>query len=222
MINFGFLFGLAAMTFINTLKNAWTYEEVLQYIETNGLELIENKQTQDLDPYFTVATDIRNKFFETFKFLQQHIWDRHNEAKRQGYVESWHGIRRHLPYMMYVGEDPNWREISNWQNAAINNPIQAFESYHIKKTKYNIWKEIKEKNLKTKIVADVYDSIVMKIYKGELKEIFTLVDKYMFDRTTYPIPIEAELGIGPIWGFPEQTIVNFNDLNRVLKEGKYE
>jgi DNA polymerase-1 len=221
-INFGFLFGLAALTFAEThLKNSWTLAEIEQYIRNNNLEIIENKRTKQLDVYLTVATDIRSKFFEQFKFLQQHIWDRQNEAKRNGYVESWHGVRRHLPYMMYVGEEPNWAEISNWQNAAINNPIQAFESFHIKKAKVSIHKEIKAQNLKTKIVGDVYDSLVMKIKKGELLSIYTLVDKYLSDRVSYPIPIECELGIGGVWGFPDVSIAKQSDLDKVLKEGKY-
>ena len=218
-INFGFTFGLAAITFIETLKDSWTKEEILEYIRENDLELLIHPQTKLFDEYFTVASDIREKFFIGYPQLKQHIFDRHNEAEKNGCVVSWHGFVRHLPYLTHIGDKPNWANVSNFRNAAVNSAIQSFEAYHIYDSMIKIYKKLKERNMKSKIVGMIHDSIVFYVHKTEVRLLKSLTSECMDNSTDYSIPLLSEFGYGKILGFPEYEITNNEELEiSLIKE----
>lgn len=217
-VNFGFLFGLAAITFKSTLEKEWTSTEILDYIEDNSLEIKRDQFNND-DIYLTVANDIRNKFFETYPFLMPWIKKQHANAKKYGYIDSFHGVRRHIPFLMYEGADIDFKLRANFMNIAVNSPVQSFEAIEIYQALIKIYTIFLERNLKSKFVAMVHDSLVLYVHVTELKEV-ALILKSCMENNKYSIPIEMECEYGNIWGFG--TEVDYQNLDVSIENIKKE
>jgi DNA polymerase-1 len=196
-INFGFEFGRSAYAFAKDIKLHWTDEQIDIFIKNNSLEILKE------DKYLTVATELRRLFFLSYKGLEEMIF-KQQEISSQGYVDSYWGARRHLPYLTFLGSDSNGKRVKHLQNIAVNSPVQNFEAVVIYRAMTKIHNEIKRRGLKSKIVAMVHDSIVFYLHKDELYAMYQIIKDGMEDHTSFEIPLTCQLSIGDIWGFGEE------------------
>lgn len=203
-VNFGFLFLRSAFGFKPDLENTWTIQEIEDYIKNNNLTLTTDKNGYE-DKYLTVATDIRNKYFLTYPMLEP--WGRNciNEAKKFGYTDCMLGGRRHLPMMLFnTTDNQNIREKSHFESVAVNSRVQTFEAIILYKAMVQINNEIEKHNLKSIIIGMIHDSILMYIYKSEVKLMYNIIKEAMDDYNTFGIPLISELELGQIWGFGKE------------------
>lgn len=202
-VAFSLLFGAKANTLkSNALDNKWSDEEVESYIKENNLKIIKNRRDEE-EKFLTVAEDLRNKFFETYSLLLPTIESYHSLAEKNGFVDSPFGGRRHLPQLTKTGYHSDKGEISNLHNIAINSPTQNFEAMYMFSKQIEIYKYLKDNNLKTKIVNSVYDSILFEFHKDEVKKLVPVIFNIMEDYTNYTVPITIEQDLGGYWGFPD-------------------
>jgi DNA polymerase-1 len=169
-INFGFIFGLAAISFYNrTLRRIWTEEQSRDYCLDNNLEPI----IEDGFPNYglTAATEFRRRFFEQYVGVEYLIQEKHEEAEKNGYIRCEHGARRLLPQLLYKkrrGDDAEMRDIAKLRNISINSPVQNFESVVVHRAMRNFHEWAKENNLKSRLHNTVHDEIVFFIHKSEV------------------------------------------------------
>lgn len=209
-VAFSYLFGAGPMTLVPALKTDWSAKDIVMYL----VKLGEIKQRFSADfnfdkyvtdeHYLEVAKDIRKKFFETYPVLLEWIEAQPELAKNQGYIQFPMGGRRHIPQLKYVGAGSDKAEVKNWGNISINSQVQSFEAMLVNKALTKIHREIKLRNLKSKLVATVHDSIVLYIKKEEAIEMYHLLKTSMEDLTSYIVPITAEVEYGTVWGFGEE------------------
>jgi DNA polymerase-1 len=204
-INFGFLFGRGSFSFKSDLEESWTLDEIADYIKENKLTPITDRGGRQ-DLFLTVATDIRNKFFETYPGLEKWISSCIKEAQQLGYRDCPLGGRRHLPLMMFsdVTEPSNSKERAHYENIAVNSTVQTFEALIMYKAMIEIDKEIVKNNLKSIIVGMVHDSIVMYIHKSEVEQMYYIIKNAMEDYTSFNIPLQCEVEMGSVWGFSKE------------------
>jgi DNA polymerase-1 len=224
-VNFGFIFGRSAQGFQIDLEENWSDEEIYKYIEQEQLEIKDNHDGEP-DPYLTVASELRKRFFKKYPNLMPWIQSCHEFAKTHGYVEAPQGIRRHLPWMSYIGKDADRKVYSNLQNISVNSPVQGFESLTIYKAMIGIEKEMVEKNMKSLPIAMVHDSLVFYVHKDEVKELALLCKRNMEVLDEWDIPILIDFEFGYTWGFsPELDYDNIDEsieeIKKEVKEKKY-
>lgn len=176
-INFGYLYGQSAKGYQHYAKVKF------------GVHLTEAE-----------ATDARNAFFRKYRRLQPWHARQIREATLNQYVESLIGRKRRLPTIK--SDDRTARAEAERQ--AINAPVQGF----IGDLKAMAMIEIHEELPKDKIrvVGEVHDSILMEVREDSIDEILPRVRRIMENpwrlqkfNVTLPIPISADLEIGP-WG----------------------
>jgi len=63
----------------------------------------------------------------------------------------------------------------------------------------NIWKKLKAKNYKTKMIMQVHDELVFEAPKSEVEEVKVLVKQEMENALKFDVPIKADVGAGPNW-----------------------
>jgi DNA polymerase I-like protein with 3'-5' exonuclease and polymerase domains len=199
-INFGFIFGQRATSFAKTvLAVEWTYQEIVDYIETNDLKsdveyLKENREHEssftDKDiEYYVVAKDIRNKWFKEYPGIEQWIEQMHHIVEKQGFVRSVFGAFRRLVHIQDVALSKKYNlisnkflflrtKINNLLNKAVNSPVQNYEAVLMMLAMIkNQNVDFKERGLKSYIVGNVHDSCVLYIHKSELEIVFKLIKK---------------------------------------------
>lgn len=200
-VNFGFLFGRSALSFKADLELSWSEEEVLQFISDNNLEVLYDRNSDQPDYYLTVATELRARFFKTYPRLEQWIEECREEGRRQGYIDSIFGGRRHTPWLRYKGEDVDGARWSNYQNIAVNSRVQNFEAITVYESMVKIRQAIKREKMKSSLRFMVHDSIGGYVINEEAAEFYHLLKENMEVLKTYRIPLTCEVKYGDIWGF---------------------
>jgi DNA polymerase-1 len=214
--SFPLLFSSSAYVIYGTIKNEWNEQELKDYISENNLEISKDRNDQN-DLILTVINDIYKKYFETYPELKQWINKQSVVAEEQGYTDSIHGCRRHLPRLVHPGTGLNREELSkitNLKNISVNSQVQSFEFIEVCRALIEIDKQMVEKNLKSQLVGMVHDSIVLYIHKNEIEIMYDIIMKGM-NSNEYSIPILGELTLGEIWGFGKE--VTKKNINEFIK-----
>jgi DNA polymerase I-like protein with 3'-5' exonuclease and polymerase domains len=211
-VNFAFLFGGSAWAFADkVLRIEWSLEDCITFLNSRNINY-----NSDSDLFLLSAEEIRNSFFRAYHGLK--LWHEscHKEAETTGIKRSVHGARRLLPQLLYIGKDSDKKEIAELRNISKNTAVQNFEIVVIMRAMRNIYKRIKEENLKSFIFGMIHDASEHYIYKKEkdyIKDL--LLNEYEKDYPEYDgVIFEFELDISDphdkenptSWGFGEEWI----------------
>jgi DNA polymerase-1 len=143
----------------------------------------------------TDAKDIIDTYFNTFKKVKDFMNNSIQKAKEKGYAETLLGRRRFLKNI----NSGNYAVKQFEERAAINMPVQGTASDMIKLAMINIYKELKKRNTKTKMVLQVHDELVFDAHKDEIKELRQLIKELMETALPLSVPISVDTGIGDNW-----------------------
>lgn len=85
------------------------------------------------------------------------------------------------------------------ERMALNTPIQGSAADILKKAMVEIYAELKKRNLKSKMLIQVHDELVLNVYQDELNEVKELVRNIM--ENTYPldVPLKVDIETGSDW-----------------------
>jgi DNA polymerase-1 len=103
--------------------------------------------------------------------------------------------RRYLPDIL--SENVRVREFA--ERTAINTPIQGTAADLIKVAMVRIWRELRKRGLKTKMILQVHDELVFDVPKEELEEVKELVRTEMENAIHLDVPVKVEIGVGRNW-----------------------
>jgi DNA polymerase-1 len=105
------------------------------------------------------------------------------------------GRRRYLPELNH--ENRQRREIA--ERAALNAPIQGSAADIIKIAMLHVQESISEANLKSRLLLQVHDELILEVWPGE-KE---LLEKIVIDRMSKAyklnVPLDVNIGFGKSW-----------------------
>lgn len=141
------------------------------------------------------AAHLINQYFEEYKGIKKYMEDSVNFAKNNGYAETIMGRRRFLRDI----NSKNFTIRSFAERNAINMPIQGCAADMIKLAMIDIHKELKKRELLTKMTLQVHDELIFDVFKPELKEVENLVMNKMQNALPLIVPIEVGMGNGNNW-----------------------
>lgn len=141
------------------------------------------------------AAEIIRSYFREYAGIQEYIDRCIASARQNGYVETMFGRRRYL------------RDINSTNSVvrqfaernAINSPIQGSSADMIKIAMANIHKELKNNDLKSKMILQVHDELVFDTCIDELDTVKKIVKDKMENAMKLNIPVVAELNVGENW-----------------------
>ncbi len=117
------------------------------------------------------------------------------EAKEKGYVETLFHRRRYIPEL----KSNNYMVRQFGSRAAMNTPIQGTAADIMKIAMIKVLKEIEKRGLKSKIVLQVHDEMMIEAPIEEQEEIQKIVKDSMETSTTLKVPLVAELSEADNW-----------------------
>jgi len=147
-----------------------------------------------ISPY--EAKEIIAKYFETYPSIKKYMDETIQKAHQDGYVETLFGRKRNLK------EDLNSRikTIREFaERAAINAPLQGTAADLIKLAMIELHKQLKLQKLKSTIIMQVHDELVMEVCKDELEKVIALVKQCMELGQTLKVPLVVDIAYGPTW-----------------------
>ena len=114
-------------------------------------------------------------------------------ARENGYVTTMFNRRRYLPEIKT--KNFNVRQFA--ERTAINTPIQGTAADIIKLAMIDIDRKLKP--MRSRMVLQVHDELVLDVYKEELEAVEKLVKAGMEKAAKLKVPMVADIGTGPNW-----------------------
>jgi DNA polymerase-1 len=117
------------------------------------------------------------------------------EARRVGYTETILGRRRYLPDL--TSDNRQRREMA--ERMALNAPIQGSAADIIKIAMLGVARALAGRGLRSRLLLQVHDELVLEAAPGELEEVRTLVCDEMAAAYPLQVPLEVSVGTGRTW-----------------------
>jgi DNA polymerase-1 len=167
--------------------------KAMSYGLAYGLSSFGLAQQLDIDP--NAASQLMSKYFERFGGIREYLKTVVIAAREKGYTETVLGRRRYLPDLNH--ENRQRREIA--ERAALNAPIQGSAADIIKIAMLNVSKEINENQLKSRLLLQVHDELILEVAQGEKDKLEEIVKTQMANAYQLRVPLDVNIGFGLSW-----------------------
>jgi len=131
-------------------------------------------------------------YFERFPKIKSYLDGCVTEAKEKGYVTTITGRRRQIPEI----KSTNFNLKSFGERAAMNMPLQGSAADIMKMAMLNVDKALQNAHLKSKIILQIHDEIIVDCFTEEAEKVKEIV-KYQMEHTVdlaCPLTAETEEG----------------------------
>ena len=135
------------------------------------------------------------EYLEEYKGIKTFMDNITETAKEQGYVETLFHRRRYIPEL----KSNNYMVRQFGARAAMNTPIQGTAADIMKIAMINVFKEIKNRGLKSKIVLQVHDEMMIESPINEKEEIKNIMKEQMENAVKLKVPLIAEISEAENW-----------------------
>jgi DNA polymerase-1 len=141
------------------------------------------------------AQELMDKYFQRFGGIRDYLTTVVDQARKVGYTETVMGRRRYLPDLMH--DNRQRREVA--ERMALNAPIQGSAADIIKMAMLKVQSAIDAENLKSRLLLQIHDELILEVVAGEEEVLSTLVRREM--GSAYPLraPLDVSAGIGQTW-----------------------
>ena len=136
-----------------------------------------------------------DRYFARYPGVARYMEEARESARQQGYVETAFGRRLWFPEI----RSSNGSRRQGAERAAINAPMQGTAADLIKMTMIAVQNWIEARRLKSRLVLQVHDELVLEVPDAELMEVRTHLTRLMSHVATLKVPLVVEVGVGPNW-----------------------
>ena len=141
------------------------------------------------------AKEYIDKYFETYSDVKNYMDKNVETAKRDGYITTLFGRRRVINEL----KSSNHNVRSFGERAAMNMPLQGSSADIIKIAMINVYKKLKDKKLRAKLVLQVHDELVIDCPTEEQEVVSEILQTEMENAVKLKVPLTVEVGIGKNW-----------------------
>ena len=143
----------------------------------------------------TAAQSYIDRYFARYPGVADYMNRTREQARAQGYVETVFGRRLWLPEIH--GGNGMRRQAA--ERAAINAPMQGTAADLIKLAMIAVHDYLRQEKLRSFIIMQVRDELVLEVPEGELDTIKAELPRLMCDVAKLEVPLLVEVGVGPNW-----------------------
>nr|WP_280959916.1 DNA polymerase I [Arthrobacter globiformis] len=141
------------------------------------------------------ARNLMKDYFDRFGAVRDYLRGVVDQARVDGYTATIEGRRRYLPDL--TSTDRQLRE--NAERIALNSPIQGSAADIIKRAMLGVHSELAAQGLKSRMLLQVHDELVLEVAKGEREAVEKLVTEQMAAAAELSVPLEVQIGVGTSW-----------------------
>ena len=137
-----------------------------------------------------------DKYFETYPKVKLYMDNSIQSAYQYGYSRTIYGRKRYLLDEL-MSSNHNIKEFA--QRAAINTPLQGAAADLIKLAMIELEKQLRKNNLKSKIIMQVHDELILQTFKEEFSVVKELVKSAMELNQPLAVPLVVDFASGSSW-----------------------
>ncbi|WP_246468738.1 DNA polymerase I [Arthrobacter ipis] len=141
------------------------------------------------------ARNLMKDYFDRFGAVRDYLRGVVDQARVDGYTATIEGRRRYLPDL--TSTDRQLRE--NAERIALNSPIQGSAADIIKRAMLGVHSELAAQGLKSRMLLQVHDELVLEVANGEREAVEKLVTEQMAAAAELSVPLEVQIGVGTSW-----------------------
>ena len=141
------------------------------------------------------AREQMDAYFERFGGVRDYLRHVVDQARRDGYTETILGRRRYLPDL--TSDNRQRREMA--ERMALNAPIQGSAADIIKVAMLGVDRALRERELKSRLLLQVHDELVLEVASGERTAVEELVRAEMGGAYRLAVPLDVSVGVGRTW-----------------------
>ncbi len=151
--------------------------------------------SQDLSITRGEAAAYIEQYFATYPKVKQFLDQLVEDAKRQGYASTMFGRRRPVPEL----SSSNFMQRSFGERVAMNSPIQGTAADIIKIAMIKVWRALREAGLRSKLILQVHDELVIETYLEEEEQVRHILEENMKSAADLSVTLEVDLHTGSNW-----------------------
>lgn len=151
--------------------------------------------SQDLSISRSDAKEYIDRYFITYPDVKNYLDSLVSSAKEKGYAETYFGRKRPVPEL----KSSNFMQRSFGERVAMNAPIQGTAADIIKIAMIRVMNAIKERDLKSKLILQIHDELLIETAPGEEKIIHDILEKEMTGAADLPVPLITDINTGMNW-----------------------
>ena len=151
--------------------------------------------SQDLSISRKEAAEYIEQYFATYPKVKAFIDSLVEEAKKSGYSTTMFGRRRPIPEL----SSSNFMQRSFGERVAMNSPIQGTAADIIKIAMIRVWRALREAGLKSRLILQVHDELVIETLREEEEEVKKILSENMKAAAELAVTLEIDLHTGENW-----------------------
>lgn len=141
------------------------------------------------------AKNYIDSYLNTYEDIKSYMDSTIEEAKEDGYVKTILNRRRYIPEI----KSSNTILKNLGKRLAMNAPIQGSAADIIKIAMVNVYKKLEERDLKSKLVLQVHDELIIECIEDELEEVSKIVKDEMEHAVSMDVNLDVDLNTGDSW-----------------------
>ena len=151
--------------------------------------------SQDLSISRKEAAEYIEQYFATYPKVKEFLDRLVQDAKKQGYVTTMFGRRRPIPEL----SSSAFMQRSFGERVAMNSPIQGTAADIIKIAMIRVWKALRDEGLKSRLILQVHDELVVETALEEEEQVRKLLAEHMKKAADLAVTLEIDLHTGENW-----------------------
>lgn len=141
------------------------------------------------------AGEYIRKYFETYSDVKKYMDSNVAYAREHGYVTTLLGRKRVIPEI----KSSNYNLRSFGERAAMNMPLQGSSADIIKIAMCNVFNRLKKEGLRSKLILQVHDELVIDAYESERETVTEILQTEMENAVQLKVPLTVEVHCGRNW-----------------------
>lgn len=143
----------------------------------------------------TEAKKYIDNYLQRYPKVKEYMERIISEGKKKGYVTTLFNRRRDIPEL----KSRNYNVRSFGERIALNTPIQGTAADIIKLAMIKVHTELKKRKLKSKMILQVHDELIVDTLNSEQEEVIELMKFQMENVVELAVPLVVDIGIGANW-----------------------
>lgn len=136
-----------------------------------------------------------DSYFEKFKSVKDYLTSTVNKAISDTFVTTLFGRKRYIKEL-----SSNNKNIKAFgERIAKNTPIQGTAADIIKIAMINVYNKLKTNNLKSKLILQIHDELIIEAPDDEVNEVKNILEKEMQAAANLKVPLKVDIGTGDKW-----------------------
>ena len=137
-----------------------------------------------------------DNYMKYYSNIEKYMKDIVEQGKRDGYVTTYFGRRRYIPEL----SSRNFNIRSFGERIALNTPVQGTAADIIKAAMVGVYRRLKNNKMKSRLVLQVHDELIVEAHKDELEQVKTILTEEMENVVVdFKVRLKSDINTGGSW-----------------------